>query len=87
MSIEKIRNESKLFIDANVWDGEDRAGCTGDQCYFDPDELQTLIDDMLDDILKDYFSEKANKKHFKKTRSQAVDDAHQLMVNSYGYGY
>jgi len=87
MTLEKIRNESKLFIDANVWDGEDRAGCTGDQCYFDPDELQTLIDDMLDHILKDYLSAKVNKKKLKKTRSQAVDDAHQRMVNSNGYGY
>jgi hypothetical protein len=33
------------YINANVWDGEDRSGCTNDSASFDPDELQELIVD------------------------------------------
>lgn len=44
------KGRAKLFIDANVWDGEDRAGCDGDSARFTPDELQELIDDMLEHL-------------------------------------
>lgn len=43
-----MQAEAKLFIDANVWDGEDRSGATNDRATFNPDELQELIDDMLE---------------------------------------
>lgn len=42
---------TKAFIDANVWDGEDRSGATGDSASFSPDELQELIADLMDAIL------------------------------------
>ena len=42
--------EAKLFIDANVWDGEDRSGATGDGACFNPDELQELIDDLVEHL-------------------------------------
>lgn len=41
---------AKSFIDANVWDGEDRSGAKGDCASFNPDELQELIDDLIDDV-------------------------------------
>ena len=41
---------AKRFIDANVWDGEDRAGCKKDWAKFDPDELQELVNDLLDHL-------------------------------------
>lgn len=41
---------SKQFIDANVWDGEDRSGADGDGAGFTPDELQELIDDLIDHL-------------------------------------
>jgi hypothetical protein len=43
-----MQAEAKQFIDANVWDGEDRSGATNDRATFNPDELQELIDDMLE---------------------------------------
>lgn len=44
------KSKSKEFIDANVWDGEDRSGATADWVKFSPDELQELIDDLLDEL-------------------------------------
>lgn len=43
-----MQAEARLFINANVWDGEDRSGATNDRATFNPDELQELIDDMLE---------------------------------------
>ncbi len=43
-----MQSEAKMFIDANVWDGEDRSGATNDRATFNPDELQDLINDMLE---------------------------------------
>ena len=43
-----MQAEAKLFIDANVWDGEDRSGAMTDRATFNPDELQELIDDLLE---------------------------------------
>lgn len=42
--------KAKQYIDANVWDGEDRAGCRGDSASFTPDELQELIDEILEHL-------------------------------------
>jgi len=42
--------EARKFIDANVWDGEDRSGATNDRATFDPDELQELIDDLIEHL-------------------------------------
>ena len=36
----QLKKEAKLFIDANVWDGDDRSGCKNDYASFDPDNLQ-----------------------------------------------
>ena len=44
------KKEAKLFIDANVWDGEDRSGAKSDKATFDPDDLQELIDDLIDHL-------------------------------------
>jgi hypothetical protein len=46
--VESQQEIAKQFIDANVWDGEDRAGCKGDFSSFDPDTLQELIDDLVE---------------------------------------
>lgn len=45
-----VKGRAKLYIDANVWDGEDRTGATGDSARFTPDELQELIDEMLEHL-------------------------------------
>ena len=45
-----VKAESKQFIDANVWDGEDRSGATNDRATFNPDELQELIDDLVEHL-------------------------------------
>ena len=50
--IEKVKIKSKEWIDANVWDGEDRSGCEDDACIHTPDDLQGLIDSMLEGILE-----------------------------------
>lgn len=39
---------AKKFIDANVWDGEDRSGAVNDRAIFSPDDLQELIDDLIE---------------------------------------
>jgi len=44
------KEQARLWINANVWDGEDRAGCKSDGAGFDPDELQELINDLVDDL-------------------------------------
>jgi len=49
--IERIKKQSKLFIDANVWDGEDRSGCNNDWVKHSPDDLQELVDDLIEHVL------------------------------------
>ena len=44
------KEQARLWINSNVWDGEDRAGCKGDRATFDPDDLQELINDLVDDL-------------------------------------
>ena len=41
------------YVNANVWDGEDRSGCKNDCASFDPDELQELIVDTCNYIIND----------------------------------
>lgn len=41
---------AKAFVDASVWDGEDRSGAVQDRACFSPDDLQALIDDLLDHL-------------------------------------
>lgn len=45
-----LKAEAKLYIDANVHDGEDRSGAVNDRATFNPDELQELIDDLLEHL-------------------------------------
>jgi hypothetical protein len=40
----------KLWLDANIHDGEDRSGEAGDRASFGPDELQALVEECLEDI-------------------------------------
>jgi len=48
-----IFNRAKKFIDANVWDGEDRIGAKKkDWVTFTPDDLQELIFELIDEINK-----------------------------------
>ena len=49
---------AKRFIDANVWDGDDRSGCKDDWAKFSPDELQELIDDLIDYLAQSPDSDK-----------------------------
>ena len=49
-SLEEIQVKAKSFIDANVWDGDDRAGCKSDRAVFDPDGIQELVDDLLEHL-------------------------------------
>ncbi len=56
-AIEEIKKEAKLFIDANVHDGEDRAGCKGDRANFDPDDLQELADDLVEHVFESLIRE------------------------------
>ncbi len=48
---DEIKHESKLWIDANVHDGEDRSGCHTDVVRLSPDDLQDLVDDLIDHLL------------------------------------
>ena len=50
LDLKEIQAQAKLFIDANVWDGDDRSGAKADRCIHSPDDLQELIDDMLDHL-------------------------------------
>lgn len=46
--VESQQKRAKQFIDANVWDGECRAGCKSDFASFNPDTLQELINDLVE---------------------------------------
>lgn len=46
--VESQQKRAKQFVDANVWDGEDRSGCKDDFASFNPDTLQELIDDLVE---------------------------------------
>lgn len=46
----QVKVKAKNFIDANVHDGDDRAG-TNDSTTFSPDEVHELVDDLLDYLL------------------------------------
>jgi len=48
--LKEIQQKAKEFIDANMWDGEDRTGCNSDFVKHTPDELQKLIDDLLEHL-------------------------------------
>lgn len=37
----------KEWLNANVWDGEDRSGCKTDSAAFSPDELLELVTDCI----------------------------------------
>ena len=52
-----MKDKLKLWIDANVWDGEDRSGAVNDFATFNPDELLELIFDMYDSINVESLSE------------------------------
>lgn len=45
-----MKEQIKLWLDANVWDGEDRSGCLGDSASFNPDQLQELVEECFEDI-------------------------------------
>lgn len=47
---DEIEKSARLWLEANVWDGEDRRG-TQDFCSHTPDTLLELVTDMLGDIL------------------------------------
>ena len=47
---EDIKQKAKKFIDANVWDGEDRIGAKNDRATFTPDDLQELIFQLIDSL-------------------------------------
>lgn len=49
---EKVKAFAKTWLDANVWDGEDRSGCIDDWARFDPEELQALFDDFIEDAFR-----------------------------------
>ena len=40
------KEKIKSWIDANVWDGEDRSGAENDCASFTPDSLQELAEDL-----------------------------------------
>ena len=48
--MDKIRKRIKQWLDANVWDGEDRSG-SKDRAHFDPDGLQDLVEECFEDVL------------------------------------
>jgi hypothetical protein len=48
--IDSQKQKAKKFIDANVWDGEDRIGAKNDRATFTPDDLQELIFQLIDDL-------------------------------------
>tara|TARA_R110002110_G_scaffold415850_1_gene657983 strand:+ start:19094 stop:19471 length:378 start_codon:yes stop_codon:yes gene_type:complete len=45
-----MKDKIKQWLDANVWDGEDRSGAENDYCTFSPDVLQELVEECLGDI-------------------------------------
>jgi hypothetical protein len=46
----KLFEKVKSYLDANVWDGEDRSGCKSDWAKFNPDELQELVEDLIEHL-------------------------------------
>ena len=50
MSNKELKAKAKLYIDANVHDGEDRTGCD-DLLVFTPDELQELVDEVIEGVI------------------------------------
>tara|TARA_R110000824_G_scaffold391526_1_gene589369 strand:- start:275 stop:562 length:288 start_codon:yes stop_codon:yes gene_type:complete len=44
------KDKIKQWLDANVWDGEDRSGAENDYCTFSPDVLQELVEECFDDL-------------------------------------
>lgn len=55
--MDDVRKETKQFISANVWDGEDRSGCDGDSASFTPDELYELADDLVTYLIEEALKE------------------------------
>jgi len=49
---DEVKSFCKTWVDANVWDGEDRSGCDCDGATFTPDELQELFDDFIEDAFR-----------------------------------
>jgi len=47
----ELKTKAKLYVDANVWDGEDRSG-TNDWVKYSPDDLQELVDEVVEEIAK-----------------------------------
>ena len=47
-----LKKRAKVFIDENVWDGEDRSGATLDMAHHNPDELQELIDTLVEHLYR-----------------------------------
>ncbi len=43
-----VKAKAKLFIDANVWDGEVLSGNKDACAMFNPDDLQELINDLIE---------------------------------------
>ena len=46
----KLFERAKSYLDANVWDGEDRSGCKNDFATFNPDELQELVEEVIEHL-------------------------------------
>ncbi len=49
-TLKETQRAAKDFIDANVWDGEDRSGANWDVASFTPDDLQELVDDLIENL-------------------------------------
>jgi len=49
-SIELQKKKAKLFIDANIWDGEDRVTALNDSLVFTPADLQEFIFELIEFI-------------------------------------
>ena len=46
-----IKKEIKLYIDANMHDGQDRSGATDDRAYLTPDDMEKLVTDTFQDAI------------------------------------
>ncbi len=53
-TLKEILAESKRFINANVWDGDDDRS-NYSRATFTPDDLQDLIDDVLEYLYENRF--------------------------------
>lgn len=51
-----MKAKIKAWLDANIHDGEDRAGCKYNWVKFNPDELQELVEDCIQDIAPQWVS-------------------------------